>query len=111
MMIPFVDREVPVTRTWLYQPDVNEKRPLAAIRIGNEGESALPPGLVTSFDKADGSISYAGDAQLPLLPRASFKFITFALDTKTDIRRTSRNAFWKSRQRRDDSHPQIALAH
>ena len=36
----------------------------------------------------DGSANFAGDAQLPLMPRGALKFVTFALDSKTDIRRT-----------------------
>lgn len=88
MMVPFVDREVTATRTWLYQPETSARRPLAAVRLRNEGESGLPPGIVTAFEgSADGHVNFVGDAQLPLLPKGAFKFVTFALDSKTDIRR------------------------
>jgi hypothetical protein len=88
MMVPFVDREVPAARTWLYQPDTAARHPLAAVRVRNDGESGLPPGIVTAYEAAgDGSVNFVGDAQLPLLPRSTFKFVTFALDSKTDIRR------------------------
>jgi hypothetical protein len=88
MMVPFVDREVPVARTWLYQPETSARHPLAAVRVRNDGESGLPPGIVTAYEAAgDGSVNFVGDAQLPLLPRSTFKFVTFALDSKTDIRR------------------------
>lgn len=88
MMVPFVDREVTAARTWLYQPETSARRPLAAIRLRNDGDSGLPAGIVTAYDTAgDGSINFAGDAQLPLLPKGSFKFVTFALDAKTDVRR------------------------
>lgn len=88
MMVPFVDREVAATRTWLYQPETSARRPLAAVRVTNDGDSGLPAGIVTTFDAgADGAVNFAGDAQLPLLPRAAYKFVTFALDAKTDIRR------------------------
>jgi hypothetical protein len=91
MMVPFVDREVSATRTWLYQPETAARHPLAAVRIRNDGDSGLPPGIVTAYDgAADGNMSFAGDAQLPLLPKGAFKFVTFALDTKTDIRREDR---------------------
>jgi hypothetical protein len=76
------------TRTWLYQPETSARRPLAAVRVRNEGDTGLPPGIVTAFETSpEGSVNFVGDAQLPLLPRGSFKFITFALDSKTDIRR------------------------
>ena len=88
MMVPFVEREVTATRTWLYQPDISARRPLAAVRVRNDGDSGLPPGIVTAYDAgSDDNINFVGDAQLPLLPRGMFKFVIFALDTKTDIRR------------------------
>lgn len=88
MMVPFVDRAVTATRTWLYQPDTAARRPLAAVRVRNDGDSGLPPGIVTAYDAAaDGNVNFVGDAQLPLLPKGTFKFVTFALDAKTDIRR------------------------
>lgn len=91
MMIPFTDREIPASRTFVYQPETNATRPLAAVRLTNDGDLALPPGLVTSFEtSADGSANFAGDAQLPLLSKGTTKFTTFALDSKTDIRREDR---------------------
>jgi hypothetical protein len=91
MMVPFVDRNIAATRTWLYQPQTNANHPLAAVRLRNDGDSALPGGLITSFDEgSDGGANYAGDAQLPLTPKDATKFITFALDGKTDIRREDR---------------------
>ncbi|HXW22085.1 MAG TPA: DUF4139 domain-containing protein, partial [Rhodomicrobium sp.] len=91
MMIPFVDLQIPAARTYIYQPETSATRPLAAIRLTNDGDSALPAGLVTSFETgADGAANFAGDAQLPLLSKGATKFITFALDAKTDIRREDR---------------------
>jgi hypothetical protein len=88
MMVPFVDREVTATRTWLYQPDTAARRPLAAVRVRNDSDSGLPAGIVTAYEAAaDGNVNFVGDAQLPLLPKGTFKFVTFALDAKTDIRR------------------------
>jgi hypothetical protein len=91
MMVPFIDREIPVTRIWLYQPDIAPTYPLAAVRIKNDGDSALPAGLVTAFDiGGDGSTNFVGDALLPLMPRDSTRLATFALDTRTAIRRDDR---------------------
>jgi hypothetical protein len=88
MMVPFVDREVPAIRTWLYQPETAAHRPLAAVRLRNDGDSGLPPGIVTAYEAAsDGSVNFVGDAKLPPLPKSTFKFVTFALDSRTDIRR------------------------
>jgi hypothetical protein len=88
MMVPFLDREIAGTRTWLYQPDTHARRPLAAVRLRNDGDATLPGGIVTTFEASgDGASNFVGDAQLPLLPKGTFKFVTLALDTKTDIRR------------------------
>ncbi len=87
MMVPFLDREVAASRTWLYQPDTHARRPLAAVRLRNDGDATLPAGIVTTFEGGDGGTNFVGDAQLPLLPRGTFKFVTLAIDTKTDIRR------------------------
>ncbi len=88
MMVTFLDREVAASRTWLYQPDTHARRPLAAVRLRNDGDATLPAGIVTTFEAAgEGATNFVGDAQLPLLPKGTFKFVTLALDTKTDIRR------------------------
>ena len=91
MMVPFIDREVPAARTWVYQPETSARRPLAAVRVRNDGDSGLPPGIVTAYEVGnDSSVNFVGDAELPLLPKGTFKFVTFALDSKTDIRREDR---------------------
>jgi hypothetical protein len=88
MMVPFVDHEFSAVRTWFYQPDTNPNRPFAAVRLKNDGTSTLPAGLITAFDHNGNAVNFVGDAQLPMLPKSASKFITFALDSKTDIRRT-----------------------
>ena len=91
MMVPFVDREVAAPRIWVYQPETAARRPLAAVRLRNEGGASLPAGIVTVFESSvEGPVNFLGDAQLPLLPRGSFKFVTFSVDGKTDIRRENR---------------------
>jgi hypothetical protein len=88
MMVPIIDRTVSATTSWLYQPETSARHPLAAVRVRNDGESGLPPGIVTAYETAsDASVNFVGDAQLPLLPKGTFKFVTFALDSKTEIRR------------------------
>jgi hypothetical protein len=88
VMVPFVDREISASRTWLYQPETNARHPLAAIRLKNDTETALPAGIITAFDRTgDGKANFVGDAQLPLTAKGASKFVTFALDPKTDVRR------------------------
>jgi hypothetical protein len=89
MMVPYVDREVSAQRTFLYQPDTNARHPLAALKLHNDGEAALPAGILTAFEMGDdGAANFAGDAQLPLTPKGAEKFVTFAIDSKTNIRRS-----------------------
>jgi len=88
MMVPFVDREVTAKRVWLYQPETAPRHPLAAVQVTNDGDAGLPAGIVTAYDAlADGNTDFVGDAQLPLLSKGVAKFVTFALDAKTDVRR------------------------
>jgi hypothetical protein len=89
MMVPFVDREISGSRIWLYQPDTNARHPLASVRIENDTETAVPAGIITAFDRTEsGLTNFVGDAQVPLTAKGASKFVTFALDSKTDIRRT-----------------------
>jgi hypothetical protein len=88
MMVPYVDHEFAAKRVWLYQPNTNPKQPFAAIRLKNDSDSSLPAGLITAFEHSSDNINFVGDAQMPMLPKSASKFITFALDNKTDIRRT-----------------------
>jgi hypothetical protein len=88
MMVPFVDREVTAKRVWLYQPETAPRHPLAAVQLTNDGDAGLPAGIVTAYEALkDGNTDFVGDAQLPLLSKGVAKFVTFALDAKTDIRR------------------------
>lgn len=91
MMVPFVDREVSAARTWLYQPETNARHPLASVKLENDTATAMSAGIITAFDRAqDGRTNFVGDAQLPLMGKGATKFVTFALDSKTDIRRTDK---------------------
>jgi hypothetical protein len=91
MMVPFVDREIGASRVWLYQPETNARHPLASVQLKNDTETALPAGIITAFDRTSaGHTNFVGDAQLPLTAKSALKFVTFALDAKTDIRRTDK---------------------
>ena len=88
LSIPIVDRQVPAQRLALYQADAAARNPLAAIRLTNDGESGLPPGIITLYerDKA-GSVSYVGDARLSGFPVGETRLLAYALDEKIVIER------------------------
>lgn len=88
LSIPIVDRQVPAQRLALYQADTSARNPLAAIRLTNDGESGLPPGIITLYerDKA-GYVSYVGDARLSGFPVGETRLLAYALDEKVVIER------------------------
>lgn len=88
LSIPIVDRQVPVQRLALYQAETAARNPLAAIRLTNDGESGLPPGIITLYerDKA-GYVSYVGDARLSGFPVGETRLLAYALDEKIVIER------------------------
>ena len=88
LSIPIIDRQVPALRMALYQADTAARNPLAAIRLTNDGESGLPPGIITIYerDKA-GSVAYVGDARLSGFPVGETRLLAYALDEKITIER------------------------
>ncbi len=87
LMVPFVSRVMPAEQVWLYQPETNAQHPLAAVKLKNEGETGLPPGILTLFEQggAQKNILHVGDAEMPMVPKAEDRFISYALDTKTKV--------------------------
>ncbi len=88
LSIPIIDRQVPALRLALYQADTAARNPLAAIRLTNDGESGLPPGVITIYerDKA-GYVAYVGDARLSGFPTGETRLLAYALDEKIVIER------------------------
>ena len=93
LSIPIIDRQVPVQRLALYQAETAPRNPLAAIRITNDGESGMPAGLITLYerDKA-GYVAYVGDARLSSFPLGETRLLAYALDEKITIERDAANA-------------------
>ena len=89
LAVPIIDRIVPADRISLYQPAVHALHPLASIRLSNDTESGLPPGIVTLFDTTSGFTTYVGDAVMGTLPQGEKRMLSFALDQKTRVDQTS----------------------
>ena len=88
LSIPIVDRQVPTARLALYQPVTAARNPLAAIRLTNDGESGLPPGIITLYERdKGGDVSYVGDARLSAFPVGETRLLAYALDEKIVIER------------------------
>ncbi len=88
LSIPILDRQVPAARLALYQTDTSTRNPLAAVRLTNDGETGLPPGILTIYerDKA-GNVSYVGDARLSGFPVGETRLLAYALDEKITVER------------------------
>ncbi len=88
LMVPVTDREVPGARLALYQPATHALHPLAAVRLVNDGETGLPPGSLTLYERdAGGAVAYVGDARLSVLPAGDERLVSYALDQKVRIDR------------------------
>jgi hypothetical protein len=83
LAVPFIGRDIPVERVWLYQPEANADHPLTAVRLTNDGDAGLPAGILTVFE--GDRDEFGGDAQFPNLPRGDNRMVSFALDQKTFI--------------------------
>ncbi|MEZ0224444.1 MAG: DUF4139 domain-containing protein [Alphaproteobacteria bacterium] len=94
MMVPFVSREVPMERISLYQPETHPTHPLAAVEIKNDGDSGLPPGVLTLYEESAllKGTSFVGDAQLPVTGQGEKRLVSYALDSKTSIDRADKSA-------------------
>jgi hypothetical protein len=85
-LVPLADRTLPAERVALLQPDRHPTRPLAAVRIVNDGPSTLPPGIVTLLElDPEGRASFLGDAELALLPAGESRLVPYAIDGKTRV--------------------------
>ena len=88
LSIPIIDRQVPALRMALYQGDAAARNPLAAIRLSNDGESGLPPGIITLYERdRAGNVAYVGDARLSGFPVGETRLLAYALDEKITIER------------------------
>ena len=88
LSIPILDRQVPAERLALYQADTAARNPLAAIRLTNDGETGLPPGILTLYERnKTNNVSYVGDARLSAFPTGETRLLPYALDEKITIER------------------------
>ncbi|MBL8837801.1 MAG: DUF4139 domain-containing protein, partial [Alphaproteobacteria bacterium] len=89
---PIIDREVPAQSIALYQPETNPRNPFAAVRLGNDGEAGLPPGVLTLYERSAGGLTYVGDARMGPVAGGQSRLLSFAVDTKTMIERRAEAA-------------------
>ncbi len=87
LMMPIAATSLPVERVALYQPATDARHPLASLRLRNDGDTALPPGLLTFYDRGAASSAYVGDARLATLPAGESRLLSFAVDQAVTVDR------------------------
>ena len=87
LSIPVVDRQVPSQRLALFQSDTTARNPMAAVRITNDGDTSLPPGILTIYERDKAGVAYVGDGRLSNVPTGEKRLIAYALDEKITIER------------------------
>jgi len=103
LLLPILNRSVPAEPLALYQPAVEPRHPLAAVRLTNDGDSGLPPGILTLYERgANGDVTYVGDARLTALPTGEVRLLSFAVDQKVTIDRNDSQTETLSRARISD---------
>ena len=68
LMLPILDRELPALRIDLYQSSADQHHPLAAIALANDGETGLPPGVLTLYEQATAGAGRTGPLRQPTAP-------------------------------------------
>jgi hypothetical protein len=88
LVVPLIDRELPVHRLDLYQPATARLHPLAAIELTNAGDTGLPPGVLTLYQQGGRGAEYLGDARLSATPAGDKRLLNYAIDEKVAIDRS-----------------------
>jgi hypothetical protein len=87
LSIPVIDRQIPAQRLALFQSDGSARNPMAAVRLTNDGDTGLPPGILTIYEREAGGVTYVGDARLSALPVGEKRLLAYALDEKITVER------------------------
>jgi hypothetical protein len=90
LLVPILDRELPARRIDLFQATVDRQHPLAAIALTNDGDTGLPPGVLTLYQQnAQHGALYLGDARLAAFPAGDKRLLSYAVDSKVTIDRST----------------------
>jgi len=88
LSIPVIDRQIPTQRLALFQSDTTARNPMAAMRLTNDGDTGLPPGILTIYERDQaGTVAYVGDARLSSFPVGERRLLAYALDEKVTVER------------------------
>ncbi len=80
-MLPILDQAIDATRVSIYNPRVQAKHPLLGLKIKNNSKQSLMSGPIAVYDDNQ----YAGDARILDLQPGEERFVSFAIDTGTEV--------------------------
>jgi hypothetical protein len=86
-IVPLLDKDVPIVRLALYQPETSAAHPLASVRLKNDSANGLPPGVLTLYEDSSAGVGYVGDARVSGVPAGEERLVSYAVDEKTKIAR------------------------
>lgn len=80
-MIPILEQAIDATRVSIYNQRVQAKHPLFGMKIKNNSKQSLMQGPIAVYDDEH----YAGDARILDLQPGEERFISYAIDTGTEV--------------------------
>jgi hypothetical protein len=90
LVLPILDRELPAQRIDVYQSSADQRHPLATIALNNDGETGLPPGVLTLYERATAAgATYLADARLAAFPPGERRMLSYAVNSKVTVDRSS----------------------
>jgi len=93
VVIPIVSRALDAERLALYQPETHATHPLATIALKNGSDTALPPGILTLYERGGkGAVAFVGDARMKTLPAGETRLLSYALDQNMKVDRENRSS-------------------
>ncbi|HVK64597.1 MAG TPA: DUF4139 domain-containing protein, partial [Polyangium sp.] len=94
LLVPIVSESIPVERVSWYRYDVDARNPLASVRLTNNTETGLPPGILSIYENAQANepTSFVGDARLGALPAGEDRLVSYAVDLDMRVNREEKFA-------------------
>ncbi len=80
-MIPILEQPIDATRVSIYNQRVQAKHPLFGLKIKNNSKQSLMQGPIAIYDDEQ----YAGDARILDLQPGEERFVSYAIDTGTEV--------------------------
>lgn len=85
LLVPLLDKPIPIRRVTHIIPSDRTIRPMAAVRITNDTASPLPPGPISLSQETVNGLSFLGDARLGVLPKGESRLLDFAVDNEVTV--------------------------